>query len=845
MDKALALLPVAGKLAMKFMSDRNMLTGELNLAAGILKRGCWVVHSAQNSGMEPMIDGYCAALEELASKVETALNNQRAKDARELNASAAQGLIGSDLAPLQYWVQQVREEEQLLTRNPQYTVRPTPGNRVYITSIDKFGYVLQYTPLDHECTYKVKLDDSKEDWFSAGVVQRASNEVPAKAPEGDHPPPNMEKGTNDFEQAWGSGIYIVTHSHGARVSLSEEPQSREMQRVSFGSEVEVSEVKKIGSRLRGRTPHGWVSLKDEESSSIWLMKRDDSDLSYAWGDEVFGPLLVTKSTGPQPTRNALTGTSRVALLFTASWCPPCRQFTPRLAAAVQKLQAPDLTVVYVPMESDDQAITACFSRMPWLMLSRKCTCGSTQGQCKEQCASKVGSRLVARYRVQGIPDMVILHGLTGSVVSRQGRDDIVSRNFDLMECLKHWGVDNDICQLSSEKFIKMPSPVDECRSMPEPTPPKRMPPRPQIKPRLEPRQDFNAGSITKIFSTTLKSVVEAKIIEFDNATREVKCEYGWAHPQGPLTKWVSMGDLLPDAVPAEAYTTGVRLRVLGEADLVVAACRKSDLGVNSAVEIAVGKVVRVLEMDPDDATVHVQVNIGVHVWLPLKVFVPVLQPQVQVRLVGLTGKAHLNDSVGTLDSLQGKRWQVKLNDDNSNRLLSVQEQNLELLDEAVISKQIETPAKLQFCADNPRFKDMCGLYSHCSESINGHSIWKKCVGKDMVLYCLPSGRRWAVARSLEALQGDQENLIVSKDHGGGMMPSAVPGWGIIAGGEFQAIPNMQFKERYKLDSSCESPKTAQDSELYERVAARRRREAEEIRAVMMMQAMGENECNQM
>merc|ERR1719346_794882 len=120
-----------------------------------------------------------------------------------------------------------------------------------------------------------------------------------------------------------------------------------------------------------------------------------------------------------------------------------------------------------------------------------------------------------------------------------------------MECLKHWGVDKDTCQLSSEEFLKMPSPVDDSRTMPDPTPPKRVPPRPQIKPRFEP------GSTSKIFSTTLKSVVAAKIVDVDKDRDEVKCEYGWEHPQGPLTKWVSMGDLLPDAVPAEAYTAGV------------------------------------------------------------------------------------------------------------------------------------------------------------------------------------------------------------------------------------------------------------------------------------------------
>jgi len=338
---------------------------------------------------------------------------------------------------------------------------------------------------------------------------------------------------------------------------------------------------------------------------------------------------------------------------------------------------------------------------------------------------------------------------------------------------------------------------------------------------------------------------------------------------GPLQKWVSTGDLLPDAVPLDACKAGARLRVLGHADLVCEACQRSKLGVNKAVEAAVGKVVRVLEVDSTDACARIQVDVGVLAWLPLKVFEPVFRPGVQIRLTGLTGKATLNDSIGKLDTFQDGRWHVMLDgDDNSNKVLSVQEKNLELLDEAVVREHIETPELLRLCTDDPRFNDMCGVYTHCSESVNGRRMWKKRTGKTMVLYSMPSGRRWAVVQDLEVAEGSQEVRILSKDHGGAM-PNAVPGWGIKAGGEFQEIPRVQFKEIYDGGggdddggyhtsdhaSSSESPRRSQQGEPTNRAAAWQSREAEEIRAMQqmmqamrreqMMQAMHRDACQQM
>ena len=47
--------------------------------------------------------------------------------------------------------------------------------------------------------------------------------------------------------------------------------------------------------------------------------------------ELFGDTLLTKD-GAKPTAEVLGEATAVAIYFSAHWCPPCRGFTPQLAA---------------------------------------------------------------------------------------------------------------------------------------------------------------------------------------------------------------------------------------------------------------------------------------------------------------------------------------------------------------------------------------------------------------------------------------------------------------------------------------------------------------------------------
>lgn len=143
-----------------------------------------------------------------------------------------------------------------------------------------------------------------------------------------------------------------------------------------------------------------------------------------WAEGVLGQQLVTKS-GLQPTAQALQGASIVALYFSAHWCPPCRGFTPQLAAAMAGDRYPQIKVVFVSSDRSEGDFQSYYAEMPWLALPF----GSPQ---KEM--------LGMTYQVRGIPSLIILDGSSGRLISSDGRADVGGAYFNMQSCLEKWGV---------------------------------------------------------------------------------------------------------------------------------------------------------------------------------------------------------------------------------------------------------------------------------------------------------------------------------------------------------------------------------------------------------------------
>jgi nucleoredoxin len=101
--------------------------------------------------------------------------------------------------------------------------------------------------------------------------------------------------------------------------------------------------------------------------------------------------------------SALADKQVVGLYFSAHWCPPCRGFTPKLAEVYTAIKGTgkSLEIVFVSSDRDDVAFDSYHKEMPWQTLSK-------------------------RFKVSGIPSLVLVDGATGQVLSKDGRSVIMS-----------------------------------------------------------------------------------------------------------------------------------------------------------------------------------------------------------------------------------------------------------------------------------------------------------------------------------------------------------------------------------------------------------------------------------
>ncbi|KAI9125221.1 hypothetical protein K1719_003837 [Acacia pycnantha] len=103
---------------------------------------------------------------------------------------------------------------------------------------------------------------------------------------------------------------------------------------------------------------------------------------------------LVRNNGDQVKIENLKG-KKVGLYFSASWCGPCRRFTPTLVEVYNEVSAKgDFEIIFVSADEDEDAFKGYFSKMPWLAVPFS--------------DSETRDRLDELFEVQGIPHLVIL-----------------------------------------------------------------------------------------------------------------------------------------------------------------------------------------------------------------------------------------------------------------------------------------------------------------------------------------------------------------------------------------------------------------------------------------------------
>ncbi|XP_022141888.1 probable nucleoredoxin 1 [Momordica charantia] len=115
--------------------------------------------------------------------------------------------------------------------------------------------------------------------------------------------------------------------------------------------------------------------------------------------------FLIRNNGDQVKNSSLIG-KNVGLYFSASWCPPCRGFTPVFAGVYEELASKgDFEVVFVSGDNDEESFKDYFSKMPWLSIP------FSDSETKE--------RLNEIFEVSGIPRLVVLDA-DGKVSTEDG-----------------------------------------------------------------------------------------------------------------------------------------------------------------------------------------------------------------------------------------------------------------------------------------------------------------------------------------------------------------------------------------------------------------------------------------
>jgi len=109
---------------------------------------------------------------------------------------------------------------------------------------------------------------------------------------------------------------------------------------------------------------------------------------------------------------AFEGKKAVALYFSAHWCPPCRGFTPQLAEFYKKdLAEKGLEVVFVSSDRDEASFKEYYAEQPWLALPYS--------------ARDKKDQLSKKYKIEGIPSLVIINPEDGSLITKDGRSAVM------------------------------------------------------------------------------------------------------------------------------------------------------------------------------------------------------------------------------------------------------------------------------------------------------------------------------------------------------------------------------------------------------------------------------------
>ena len=155
-------------------------------------------------------------------------------------------------------------------------------------------------------------------------------------------------------------------------------------------------------------------------SVLLITKVVASDEKEEESDVIIIPETLLNIDGESVSSNQLKN-KYIGLYFSASWCGPCRKFTPRLVEFRNRFQD-DFEVILIGADGSAKAQANYMKKysMPWLAMKNQ------SPEAKQ--ASKLSG-------VEFIPYLVIINS-SGKIISKNGKAEISTRGSEAMEYWK-------------------------------------------------------------------------------------------------------------------------------------------------------------------------------------------------------------------------------------------------------------------------------------------------------------------------------------------------------------------------------------------------------------------------
>ena len=112
--------------------------------------------------------------------------------------------------------------------------------------------------------------------------------------------------------------------------------------------------------------------------------------------------LLRKANDPISLADALGGKEFILLYASASWCGPCKQYSPMLSKWYQSLGSnKTVEVVFLSADHDESGFQGYYSHMPWLAVDYE---------------EDTREELMGYIKTRGIPQLAVLDGRTGRII---------------------------------------------------------------------------------------------------------------------------------------------------------------------------------------------------------------------------------------------------------------------------------------------------------------------------------------------------------------------------------------------------------------------------------------------